>query len=200
MIRLFLAGEGPNELGRWALEPAYRGDDPGALEALLTAVRASGWQVEDAIRWQDIRKYVVGAHGRGEEQNVRRAWHHAHHERGCDALAFTRDRDGDKSRERTILDTVAELESNGATIAGGVAVECLESWLLAIAGDTRTESLGRLKAAEHLESKHGVGHKNTGQMVELIQRKGLGEVPDDARSLRSWLEKARSILSVSQAI
>jgi hypothetical protein len=57
MKKLFLAGEGPNELGRWSKEPEYRDlyNDVGVIEAVLKKVTTSGWKVVDACRWKNIR-------------------------------------------------------------------------------------------------------------------------------------------------
>jgi hypothetical protein len=100
LIRVILAGEGKNDLGSFSVEAAFRGDpEPGVVETLLRHLRREGWQVVDAILWKKLPKLQVGIRGRGEELNVLRAYHHAKR-RGCDILAFTRDRDGVKYAHR----------------------------------------------------------------------------------------------------
>jgi len=98
MIRVVLAGEGPNELGTWSREAPYREPStPGVVEALLKRVRPDGWKVVDAVPWRSLRKLRVGKHGEAERRNIRglvlRAW-----EAGAHIVAFVRDRDGNAQR------------------------------------------------------------------------------------------------------
>ncbi len=72
MIRVFLAGEGPNELGAFGKEESFqpsndkeRRQSPGVLEALLRHVQEDGWEVTGGIRWKDIRKLQVGGGKKG---------------------------------------------------------------------------------------------------------------------------------------
>lgn len=195
MIRVILAGEGRNELGSFSIEAAFRDDpEPGVVEALLRQVRRSGWQVVDAILWKRLPKLKVGIGGRGEELNVLRAYHHARR-RGCDILAFTRDRDGVKyaHRDEDIERALATLKASGEgpVVVGGVAIEKLESWLTAIAGHHRSEEMRR---PEEKLADLGVGDKDTRAMVALIEQRGLAGIPDDARSLHRWLDRAREAL------
>jgi hypothetical protein len=47
-IRVFIAGEGRNELGGWAGDPAYRDlSEPGVIEAFLSRTRPTGWRIVD---------------------------------------------------------------------------------------------------------------------------------------------------------
>ncbi len=197
MIRVILAGEGKNELGSFAVEAPFRAEkpEPGVVEALLRQIRPDGWQVVDAILWKNIPKLRVGIGGKGEGLNVQRAIHHAK-KRGCDVLAFTRDRDKAKfaHREREIEATLAELRDQGAAgpgIIGGVAIEKLESWLAALAGAQDSESLRR---PEERLAELGIGEKDTAAMVRFVEETGLGKVPADALSLLRWLDRAREIL------
>jgi hypothetical protein len=42
-VQVFLGGEGRNELGSWAGEPAYQHDDePGVIKALLLRTQPEG--------------------------------------------------------------------------------------------------------------------------------------------------------------
>lgn len=195
MIRVFLAGEGKNELGSFSIDAQFRdGPEPGVLETLLRQVRREGFQIVGAIVWSKLPKLQVGIGGRGEELNVLRAHHHAGR-RGCDVLVFTRDRDGVKYAHRDVdieraLTTLHE-SGEGPTVVGGVAIEKLESWLAAIAGHHRSEEMRR---PEEKLAELGVGEKDTTAMVQLIEEKGLTGIPDDARSLHRWLERARKAL------
>jgi hypothetical protein len=148
MIRVILAGEGKNELGGFANQQGYRESQPqpGVIETLLRQVRPDGWQVIDAIPWKKLPKLQVGIGGKGEELNVQRAYHHAK-KRGCEILAFSRDRDHVKfaHRETEIekaVQAIAERD-DGPALVGGVAIEKVESWIAAIAGVRRSEDVRR---------------------------------------------------------
>lgn len=98
MIKVFLAGEGPNELGGWSNERIYRDERPllGVLESLARQVVPTGWDVHDAMVWKDIPKLAIGTRGQGlERKTVLAARLHAK-ESGCDVVLFSRDRDGPK--------------------------------------------------------------------------------------------------------
>lgn len=189
MIRVFLAGEGANELGRWALEERYRGEAAiGCLEALLRAVTTSDWEVGGAVLWRRIRKYRAGEHRRPETRNVIGAALAAN-ELGCRVLAFARDRDGSKERQRDVEEGRAKADGIGPRIIGGVAIESLDAWVLAIRGEARTEKLDRPK-----ELVRDRGIETTADMVGLIESNGVSRVPDDATSLLDWVAQARSVL------
>jgi len=101
MTRVFIAGEGPNELGDWARHPSYRADPPrpGVLIALLAgAAPRATWSIEGAALWKSLRKYQLGfglKTGRAEQRNVSALLLKAEEAR-VDAVAFSRDRDGDR--------------------------------------------------------------------------------------------------------
>lgn len=196
-MRVILAGEGRNELGDFAVEEPFRSDKPapGVTEALLRQVRPEGWKVVAAIRWKEIPKLQVGIGGRGEELNVHRAHHHAR-KRGCDVFAFTRDRDGTKfaHREEEIERAIERLEESPATgpaVVGGVAIEKLESWLVAIAGTHGSEGHRR---PEEVLAGLGIAEKDTAAMVRFVEETGIQDIPSDARSLRRWLDRAQRAL------
>lgn len=192
MIEVFLAGEGRNELGGWCVETHYRDEHPapGVLEALARQVAPSGWRVRDAMQWKNIPKLAVGSKGRGVERKAILAARLHASERGCAVLMFSRDRDGSKNtaRQQEIEATLAELVSeDGIAIVGGIAVERLESWLLALSGRTGTESLRVAKTDQQLDTL-GVRAKDSAAMVEHVGRCGLATIAPDAASLRAWLK------------
>lgn len=200
MIKVFLAGEGPNELGGWSKERIYRDGRPllGVLESLARLLAPTGWEVHDAMVWKDIPKLVVGTKGKGLERKTLLAARLHAKESGCHVVLFSRDRDGPKKdeREREIEAVLAELdaEDGAVTVAGAVCIERLESWLLALSGRSRTEELGDDKVDAELE-KLGVPKKDTRRMLELIARHGLATVPPDASSLRTWMERVGAALA-----
>ena len=205
MIKVFLAGEGPNELGDFGNEESFqptgdkeRRNRPGVLEALLRRVQPEGWEVTGGIRWVNLRKLKVGAGKRGEEESVHRAHFHAK-KRGCQVLAFARDQDKPRYAHRVdeIEAAMAALESagDGPAIIGGVAIEKLESWLVAVASIRGSEAMTR---PEEALSTLGIDEKDTDAMVRHVEERGIDGVSADAASLRRWLDRARTILAAPQ--
>ncbi len=162
---------------------------PGVLEALLTRIRSDGWSVGGARRWASVRKLRAGggyAPGvSNEERNVRALILDAV-ESGCDVLAFSRDRDRDEQRENDINKAIAD--AHGIAVIGGVAVECLDSWCLALLRERRTEDLPSGGAKTTLE-KRGPDRK-----AGIAESADLSAIPEDAKSLRAWLDAARRVL------
>jgi hypothetical protein len=85
------------------------------------------------------------------------------------------------------------LKESGQDLAviGGVAIEKLESWLVAVAGHHRSEEMRR---PEEKLAELGLGEKDTKAMVQIIEDRGLASIPVDARSLHRWLDRAREAL------
>jgi hypothetical protein len=53
VIKVLVAGEGPNELGGWAGEPSFRETSKcGVLEALMRALVPEGWIITHAEAWK----------------------------------------------------------------------------------------------------------------------------------------------------
>lgn len=200
MIRVFLAGEGPNDIGDWRRHPTYREDPPrpGVIEVLMRKTKADGWAVTDGIRWASIRKYRPNNPGAHEVRNVLGAALMAR-EKGCEVLAFVRDRDGSHAnpnhqRTRDIeqgIETALETHRDSLRIAGGVAIKKLESWLVALSGRKGSELERR---PQEILEQLGVDEKNTGEMVAFAEAANLDDVPEDARSLRVWLDRVREAL------
>ncbi len=198
-MKIFLGGEGSNELGSRAREPVYQSDEqPGVVQALLTKVSPSGWSVEGAIVWKSIRKFRSGDHASAEVRNVlglvldaKRA--------GAEAVAFVRDDDGagrGPEIERGIERAHELFPAIG--VIGGVALPVLEGWLLALSGQTKTEQLSKSAAQRHLEEQLG-SSKNTAAMVACVETADLGNLPECATTLRSWLTRARAVLPDASA-
>ena len=199
-MKIFLAGEGVNDLGERAKHPSYVSDPPkhGVIEALLRKVREDGWSVAGAVCWKDIQKGRPGQHASAEAQNVKGAALRAK-ESGADILAFVRDRDGYPGRTDDIDDGMsraAEIFAGQLTVVGGMAIEELESWILSLRGEPKAEGLRDPKA--HLEAalkKDGLT-LSTESMVALVQSGDVQALPTDATSLRLWLERAQAALQL----
>ena len=123
MIRVYLGGEGRDELGGWADHSSYRrADEPGVLETIIRHV-LEGYPVEvvGAKQWKDIRKYRAGQHRSAELRNVL-GLIEAARASGCDVLVFARDRDRDLGREGEIE---AGLAKAGRTVPSRLSVASL---------------------------------------------------------------------------
>ncbi|HAJ79788.1 MAG TPA: hypothetical protein DCO75_08440 [Fibrobacteres bacterium] len=192
--KIFLAGEGKNELGSWANEPDNRNQkQKGVLETLLLNVKDSGWTIKDAICWKNIRKYKVGEHRSPDQRAVIGACLMAV-EKGCTAIAFTRDSDGVKDRVDEVKNGIKDsLEKfNFKThIIGGCAEPFIEAWILAVSGKNKTEQISTDEAKKSLES---LGIETTSQMTDCIEACGIDNIPDDAKSLKDWLKQAEAVL------
>jgi hypothetical protein len=190
-VRLFFAGEGPDELGEWANEPAYRPseDKPtsgGVLHALVG--RYARYETVDAARWKTIRKFKAGDHAKPESRNVMGLALQAD-ERQCDALVFVRDRDRDLERETDIEQGIESASRRfGVRIVGGTANEELEAWLLAMLGTRTSESFPDAKTK--LAEMHGMTTRE--HKCQVVAKAKLDELPEDCPSLQRWLERAKA--------
>ena len=192
-MRVLLAGEGKTELGEWAKEPAYRDQPPerGVLVALLDRVRADPFTVVDGILWTRIRKYRAGNHAASETRNVLGLALMARRAR-CDAVVFARDRDGSIVRQRDLEEGIqrAREEFADLKLAGGIAIENIESWVLVLLGDPG-ESVGPKRTKHELATRFQI--TTAQQMVDAVASATLERVPEG--SLARWLATARTVLA-----
>ncbi len=193
MIRVFLAGEGPSELGSRSGREAYQTDDrPGVLQCLLRVVAPDGWEVAGAVQWKNIRKLKVNAPDAGDARNVHAAALHAK-ERAAGVLAFTRDRDRKPERQADIERALEGVESDGALrVAGGVAIENIEAWLLALAGEVGSEAV---RHPENEMARLKLEAKRAEDYARHVAHHGIDKAPKDAESLHRWLARARRALT-----
>jgi hypothetical protein len=193
-MKVFVAGEGSDEIGDWAKDRAYLPETPagGVVEALLRKVRAEGWRIVGGCPWRRIRKYKVrrGLHD-FEKRNVLGVCDMAA-EAECNRVVFVRDRDGEAERERAIDAAIEQARELGLIdgIAGGVAIEATDAWILALLGESRSERLTDPK--RRLREKHGIDDGS--RKAEVVTRSDLNAVPADARSLRRWVGRADAVL------
>jgi len=198
--RVFLGGEGQNELGSRCGHPAHQSDDsPGVIAALLARTRPHGWTVIGACKWCDIRKLRARGPTPRDEQNVLGLTFEAARAR-ADVLAFTRDADGDSERPRVIEKAVASAQLQFSTVAivGAAAVPVLEGWILALLGESGTEALGKAAAQRRLAETH-VEEKNTRAMVEVVANADMQRIPKDAVGLHGWLARVKEALGAAGA-
>jgi len=201
-LLVFLGGEGRNELGSWAADPAYQSDDePGVIKALLRRTRSDGWRILGAQVWKRIRKYTADGRLPAGTRSPIRGSHEERavlglvldaKERGAQVVAFVRDQDDDPDRAEIIAKAIerARTQFSGIQVVGSAAVPVLEAWILALMGETGSESLGKAKAQKLLADR---GITTTAKMVsEVLANR---PVPEDATHLRSWLAQAKSALA-----
>ncbi len=117
---------------------------------------------------------------------------------GADVLVFVRDRDGDEERAAAIEEglRLAREGTYSAKVVGGVAVEEIEAWILALLGERRSEHPKDAKRV--LRNRHGIA--DLGGKRAVVEDANLGNfpedanldaLPDDAVSLRAWLTRVR---------
>jgi hypothetical protein len=193
LIRVFLAGEGKNELGGRIGPPAFhKPEKRGALEALLLRVRANGWEIGGAREWKSYRKFRARGVIDAEAHAVVGAALDAR-EAECHVLAFCRDQDKDEDRNTAIAKGM-QCAGDSPRLIGGVAIPTLEGWILGLLAEEKTESLSPKQAAKRLVEL-GVPEKDTDAMVAVIENAEMNKVPADAESLRNWLLQARTAMS-----
>lgn len=190
-MKVYLAGEGEHELGKWAQSVEY-GDastrTDGVLFALFCRAGRDG-RVVAGKRWRGIRKYRSGGHASAEQRVLRQLAVEAE-EQGADVLLWTRDTDHDAERASQLKSTHEEIKATFAgalEIIGEPANPCIEAWIIAIAGHHRTpETLSVPKLAE-LAATHGVDTDQA--MVDLINSAELDT--SGSESLEAFVAQLR---------
>ncbi len=193
-IRVFLSGEGPNELGSYAGHPSYRTEDAlGVLHALLKKVEPNGWSIGGARVWRGIRKYRARPSADHEDTHNVLGLALDAIEAKCEILAFSRDTDKDPRRAAAIeagIELIPKTFAKAPDVIGGVAVPALEAWILALLGHHGSEA----KNAEESLAAKGIAKKDGPAMVDAVTAADLSRIPADAVSLRAWLDRARAVL------
>ena len=184
--RVYLAGEGRCDIGNAAAIPSYaESAEPGVVQALLDQFLHHNWEMAGAIAWKNIRKFRAGGHATAEERNVLGVAQMAR-EAKADLLVFVRDRDGDRQRETDIVRAVARIE--GLQVVGGVAVESIDAWVIAVCGDPKAETYGEPKQQLPRHAMHCAA-----DMVDRIRMAGPDVATAPAPSLRRWLGQLAAV-------
>jgi hypothetical protein len=194
-VKVWLAGEGPSEIGN----RETGGERVGVLEALLRRIEPTGWVVDRASIWKDIRKYKAGSalRGAGDDRSIQRLVLFAY-EAGCEVVAFSRDRDSDPERETTIKDGLAAVTAAYPSVGviGGLAKPCIEGWVLALAGVKQTEAMSRPRCDSELANRDLLAAEPAVEaFVAIVDRANLDALPNGCDSLTTWLARARAVLS-----
>ncbi len=206
MMRVFLGGEGVDELGRFAHAPAYAvqavrrrevSKEPGILEALVERLKKHPVELVGGLTWHRIPKgrRAVGI-GPAEVRNVVGLVTDAQDE-GCDAVVFVRDRDCDEQRAADIEAgiRIAQERFPDVRIVGGSAVEEIEAWLLAMLGEHNSESHRHPK--EVLRDRRGIANRL--DKTRVVEEARLDQLPDDAASLRQWINRFTSAMPAMES-
>ena len=212
VVKVFLAGEGQNELGSRFGHRAYQTDErPGVIVALLSRVSRTGWEVGGARGWSSSKtKSFVATPNSSTARGIARARVDREDTRivlivandaieaECSVLAFLRDADKDEQREQAVLDGIEMIPSTLNTelkTIGAVVVPKLEAWVLAALGNAKTEDLTPAGADRELAGA-GIDAKSTEAFVAVFDDESLDldELPADATRLRGWLARAREVL------
>ena len=198
-MKILLCGEGKTELGGWASHPGLRSESPeaGILESLLKRVKAEGWSIENAVLWKDLKKrdgfprpYRAHNQGPAEARNILNLVKAAR-DQGCTAVVFSRDRDCDSNREQDVvagIERARKLVDDRPFIAGGMAVESIESWVASLQGTRNAEASGNPKALLKVDSLAEKRH--------IVESEPFPRIPEDAKSLRSWLSSVASLFGI----
>jgi hypothetical protein len=198
-LRVFVCGEGRNELGSRSGAPAFQSDmEPGVIEALLRRARDTGWEIVGALNWKRLPKLRARGPSPDEGQQVARLMLMAQDDYQADVLAYIRDADDEKQPR---CDAHRQGKEEGAAltpslnVVGEIAAPSIEGWLLAMLGVSKTEEMTVTKAT-HLLKDRGIREKNTEDMVRVVETcPDLTKVPDDATGLRTWCSGARTALA-----
>jgi hypothetical protein len=192
--RVFLVGEGSNDVGSYSGSAAYH--DPnhaGVVGALLRKLREAGWEIVGGCAWKNLRSLRAHGSSRGDEGNVAAAALRAT-DYAADVLLFVRDTDGDKQRLSALERGIESACSRFAIeVVGGIADPMLEAWVLALRGELNTEG-ARKGEIQKRAADAGLGDKDGAAMCQWIASADLSGVPADATRLRNWLSSAERAL------
>lgn len=181
MIRVFLAGEGPSELGSSANAP-WPSETPGFIELTARRIRPDGWVVAEARTWRSFKKYQAGR-AKGDGRNLAAALLAAE-EAGARVALLLRDTDGDLRRRADLADVPLP-----DWVAFGTPHRNLEAWLVALEGRSGTEAMGTSKLPKR---------ENLDAVANVIAAADLDHLPRDAETLRDWLSRVRTAFSAEE--
>jgi hypothetical protein len=192
--RVFLVGEGSNDVGSYSGSAAYH--DPnqaGVVGALLGKIREAGWEIAGGCAWKSLRSLRARGTSRGDEGNVAAAALRATDYR-ADVLVFVRDTDGDKERVSALERGIESAsKSFSVEVVGGIADPMVEAWVLALLGEPNTEG-ARKGEIQKRAAEAGLGDKDSAAICKCVTDADLSRVPTDATRLRTWLSSAQQAL------
>ena len=210
-LRIFLAGEGTNDIGSYAGDQGYW--DPqqaGFVGAVIRKVAAmlgtTNWEIVGGIPWKrlcrlDQPKAGARVSQRGDAAAVRQAAFKATSKAyNADLLVFVRDTDGDKNRAAEIREGIAVAVGLFGTarphepVVAGIVDPVIEAWALALCGERGCERASK-GSVQTRALKAGVGDKSTLALEKVVESANLERIPDDATDLHEWLTALRAVLA-----
>jgi hypothetical protein len=197
-MRIFIAGEGSNELGGWAKAPSDRVPpfEPGVLTTLVDRVAGTPANVVGCAQWKNLTKFRAGERGKpagkGDIRSLRAAQLQAK-EAGANILVALRDTDGHADREAALIAAAATPPTALRTVVGTPHLK-LEAWILACAGTRRAEEMGSQGLTNALTSL-GIPQKGTAAMVDVVENCDLTTIPPCATRLHRFLDDLRAALT-----
>jgi hypothetical protein len=184
-LKVFVCGEGTDDIGRWAIEVAYRDASPrgdGAIGELARRVVAEGWTIVDG---RALKNVPVLRTGKGLKQEAVR-FHGAMQlarEKGCDVVLFARDTDGDEERTRQLRDLRA---TDADRVALAVVEPVIEGWALELSGERRKGGWTRKAAQDRVDELQ--------LDLEATARGWTGSRDDLSPDLQQWLADVLRVL------
>lgn len=165
-MNVFLVGEGKDDIGRWAIDEAYRdtsslGD--GVIGGLARKTAPGGWRVSASRVHSRVPALRVGRHEGGEARKLRGAQQLAR-DAGCEVLVFARDMDNQYTERSRALRAGQHLTADVGTILALVE-PCIEGWVLELVGERRTQGWSR-KAAQARWSEQAARGTTMARVVE----------------------------------
>lgn len=184
-LKVFLVGEGPNDIGRWFFEKTYRdskGGD-GVIGALARRQVEEGWHVEDGRAWKKLSVLTVGGGLDVDEKRFNIA-KQLTREADCDVLLYARDVDGDEERKALLV----SLREANTEVGLAVVDPCIEGWLLELRGERKKH--GWTKAG----SQKALGDLTTSEMEAIVSQwdRKAEQLSED---LRRWLAEVARLLA-----
>lgn len=192
-MKIYVAGEGRHEVGKWEESPerwstSERTD--GVLYELFVKSGRTG-EVIAGKNWRSIRKFKAGENATPEQKTLKGLALDAK-EHGADLVLWARDSDHQANREQELMPTQDELRTTHAgtlTICGGVVSPAIEAWMIALAKHhPNPESLTTARC-EQLAAQHNFARED--QMVDLVRERDLDA--SLSPSLQNWLKQLELI-------
>lgn len=192
-MKIYVAGEGRHEVGKWEeSEERWSISDRGngVLYELFSKSGRRG-DVIAGTNWKNVRKYRAGDHATPEQRTLKGLAVDARR-RGAELVLWARDSDHKPVREKELVAMQNELRATCAgtmTICGGVAEPAIEAWIITLAKKhANPDSLTTAKA-ETLANQHGFASGD--KMIAVIEQNDLDA--SLSPSLQNWLKQLELI-------
>lgn len=184
-LKVFLVGEGPNDIGRWSVDKTYRDSKSGdgVIGALARRQVEEGWHVEEGRAWKKLSVFKVGGGLDVDEKRFSIA-KQLMREAGCDVLLYARDVDSDEDRKALLV----SLREANTDVGLAVVDPCVEGWLLELRGERKKH--GWTKAG----SQKALGDLTTSEMESIVSRWDC-KTEHLSEDLRRWLADVARLLA-----